>query len=76
MTAGLLDQSVTILFSGSGLIQLQDSAIREKIEYLQEFLSLRLCADQESPYMAGDLEVIPQYALSSFMTDFDRILSF
>lgn len=76
MTAGLLDQSVTIFFSGEGVIQLQEPRILEKIAGLQEFLPLRLCTDVSYDGPLGQVERLPPNTLSSFIAGFHRVLSF
>lgn len=82
MTAGLLDQSVTILLSGAGRDQLLEPRMVEKITSLQEMLPVQLRVEgklnpehRKTP-LAEQLELIDQASLPAFVASFDRILSF
>src|SRR5690606_21498372 len=82
MTAGLLDQSVTIFFTGEGQAQLGEPAMVEKIASLQEILPLQLCVEgvitqeQCDESLRDQLQIIEGVAVSSFIASFDRVLSF
>lgn len=77
MTAGLLNQSVTVLFSGEGLRQLRSPLVLDRIKDLQELFPVRLCVESaEASYPELTVEPIHCSALPAFHQQFQRILSF
>lgn len=77
MTAALLNQEVTVLFSGEGLEQLRSQSVINRIADLRELFPLKLCGENaEARHNELELKTIPSSALPEFHNQFQRILSF
>lgn len=76
MTAGLLGQTVTLLFSGNGLKQLDCDEMMEKARSFQELFPVQLCAETDDARHKDTVQLIAPSSSADFLRGFHRVLSF